>query len=232
MDYGCGGNDGVLLGRSGEYIRTAHWSASPHHSTLSHSHQHNHPQQASMSFNDSSSCMDNVLGMIHGESSTIPPSHYKASAHTPASRPQGRQTPKPPRTSGFPRQAVTPTIAFNVNGYKLRRGDRFLLYPLLAEVSGRAQSKTVRHDRFKDLYLRDFVHAGKMIWRDRYRNVELTHFQEEMMARGLVIKHLEVDPVPEVADTCLGFTAVAMAEVFSELEKHDEEVGIQIPSSL
>jgi len=57
-----------------------------------------------------------------------------------------------------------------------------------------------------------------MIWRDRYRNVESTHFQEEMMARGLAIKHLEVDPVPEVADTCLGFTAVAMAEVFSELE--------------
>jgi len=55
-----------------------------------------------------------------------------------------------------------------------------------------------------------------MIWRDRYRNVESTHFQEEMMARGLAIEHLEVDPVPEVADTCLGFTAVAMAEVFSE----------------
>jgi len=168
--------------------------------------------------------MDNVLGMLHGESSTIPPSHYKASACTPASRPKGRQTPRPPHTSGFPRQLVTPTITFNINGYKLRRGDRFLPYPLLAEVSGRAQSKTVRRDRFKDLYLQDFVHAGKMVWRDRYRNVELTHFQEEMMAQGLAIEHLEVDPVPEVADTCLGFTAVAMAEVFSELEKCNEEV--------
>jgi len=48
----------------------------------------------------------------------------------------------------------------------------------------------------------------------------------------LAIEHLEVDPVPEVADTCLGFTAVAMAKVFSELEKRDEEVGIRIPSSL
>jgi len=176
--------------------------------------------------------MDNVLGMIHGESSTIPPSHYKASARTPASCPRGRQTPKPPRTSGFPRQLATPSISFNVNGYKLRRGDRFLPYPLLAEVSGQTQSKSVRHDRFKDLYLRDFVHAGKMIWRDRYRNVESTHFQEEMMARGLAIEHLEVNPVPEVADTCLGFTVVVMAEVFSELEKCDEEVGIRIPSSL
>ena len=78
--------------------------------------------------------------------------------------------------------APSATITFNVNGYKLRRGDRFLPYPLLAKVSGQAQSKTICHDRFKDLYLRDFVHAGKMVWRDRYRNVELTHFQEEMMA--------------------------------------------------
>ena len=116
-----------------------------------------------MSFSDASH-FDNALDMIYGKSSTIPPSHGKASARTPTSRPRGRQTPKPPRTSGFPRQPVTPTIAFNVNGYKLRRGDCFLPYPLLAEVSGWAQSKTVHHDRFKDLYLRDFVHAGKMIW--------------------------------------------------------------------
>jgi len=107
-----------------------------------------HPQHTSMSFDNSSSCMDNILGVIHGESSTIPSSHYKALAHTPASRPQGCQTPKPPRTSGFPRQAVTPTIAFDINSYKLCRGDCFLPYPLLAEVSGQAQSKTVRHDRF------------------------------------------------------------------------------------
>jgi len=40
MAYGRGGNDGVLLYRSGKHIRTAHWSASPHHSPLNHFHQH------------------------------------------------------------------------------------------------------------------------------------------------------------------------------------------------
>jgi len=40
-----------------------------------------------MSFDDSSSCMDNDLGMIHGESSTIPP-HYKALARTPVEQTQ------------------------------------------------------------------------------------------------------------------------------------------------
>ena len=184
MAYGRGGNDGVLLCRSGKHIRTAHWSASPHHSPLSHSHQHYYPYYTiSMSFSDAPD-LDNVLGMIYGESSTIPPSHYKAPARTPASRPRGRQTPKPPCTSGFPRQPVTPTITFNVNGYKLCRGDRFLPYPLLAEVSGRAQSKTIRHDRFKDLYLWDFVHAGKMVWRDRFRNVESTFSKDSQMTEA------------------------------------------------
>jgi len=145
MEYCCA--------KVGEHIRTAHWLASPHHSTLSHSHQHYHPHYTiSMSFSNAS-CFDNALDMIYGESSTIPPSHGKASACTPASCPRGCQTPKPPYTSGFPRQAVTPTITFNVNGYKLCRGDCFLSYPLLAEVSRQAQSKTVHHDRFKDLYL-------------------------------------------------------------------------------
>jgi len=40
MAYGRSGNDGALLRRSGKHIRTAHWSASPHHSLLSHYHQH------------------------------------------------------------------------------------------------------------------------------------------------------------------------------------------------
>jgi len=110
MDYGRGGNDGVLLCQSGEHIRTAQWLASPHHSTLSHSHQHYHPYYTiSMSFSDAS-CFDNALDMIYGESSTIPSSHGKASAHTPASRPQGRQTPKPPRTSSsLIRQSLPPS---------------------------------------------------------------------------------------------------------------------------
>ena len=46
MAYGRGGNDGVLLRRSGKHIRTAHWLASPHHSPLSHSHQHYQPHQS------------------------------------------------------------------------------------------------------------------------------------------------------------------------------------------
>ena len=77
MDYGCSGNDGVLLRQSGEHIRTAHWSASPHHSTLSHSHQHLAQPSIIMSFDNASGSFDNVLGTVYSESSAIPPSHGK-----------------------------------------------------------------------------------------------------------------------------------------------------------
>jgi len=62
MAYGCGGNDGVLLCRSGKHIRTAHWSASPHHSPLSHSYQH---QLTTLS----SSCPSTTLLLIWTTSS-------------------------------------------------------------------------------------------------------------------------------------------------------------------
>jgi len=125
MDYGRGGNDGVLLRQSGEHIRTPHWSASPHHSTTQPLPPAPPNHHIIMSFDGS---FDNVFGAVYGESSTISPSHGKASAHTPASHPQGHQTPKPPCTTGFPCQPVTPTVKFNVNQYQLHRGDCFLPY--------------------------------------------------------------------------------------------------------
>jgi len=166
MVYGCGGNDGVLLCRSGKHIRTAHWLASPHHSPLSHYHQHQ-PTTPILT------CPSTTLLLVWIMSlacfmGNLPPSPLLTTRLRPA----------------------LPLLVLRV----VRLPDLLGLPAFLANQS--------------------------------------THFQEETMARGLAIKHLEVDPVPEVADTCLGFTAVAMAEVFSELEKHDEEVGIWIPSSL
>jgi len=128
MAYGHGGNDGVLLCRSGKHIRTAHWSASPHHSPLSHSHQHYHPHHTiSMSFSNASD-VDNVLGMIYGESSTIPPSHSKKVApRTPSSCPRGRI--QPPRSAGFPRSPLKDkdeSLPFNHQKYPHKRGNIFV----------------------------------------------------------------------------------------------------------
>ena len=102
-----------------------------------------------MSFSDASD-FDNVLGMIYGESSTIPPSHSKKVApRTPSSRPHGRI--QPPCSAGFPRSPLKDkdeSLAFNHQKYPHKRGNIFQPYASLTDVQSRAQKKG---ERFKDL---------------------------------------------------------------------------------
>jgi len=224
MVYGHGGNDGVLLRQSGKHIRTAYWLASPHHSPLSHSHQHYHPHHTiSMSFSDASD-IDNVLGMIYGESSTIPPSHgKKVVPRTSSSRPRGRI--QPPRSAGFPRSPLKDkdeSLPFNHQKYPHKRGNIFQPYASLTDIQSHAQKKG---ERFKDLYIRDLVIAGRMKWRGKFHNVETSHFQEEWVARGLELDHDVEEQMIPIVDTCLGYTAVLGAELFNEQERMEEEVS-------
>ena len=94
-----------------------------------------------MSFSDAS---DNVLGMIYGESSTIPPSHgKKVASRTSSSRPRGRI--QPPRSAGFPRSPLKDkdeSLPFNHHPHK--RGNIFQPYASLTDVQSRAQKKGER----------------------------------------------------------------------------------------
>jgi len=170
-----------------------------------------------MSFDDSFSCMDNVLGAIYGESSTIPPSHSKKVApRTPSSRPRGHI--QPPRSAGFPRSPLKDkdeSLSFNHQKYPHKRGNIFQPYASLTNVQSHAQKKG---ERFKDLYIRDLVIAGRMKWRGKFHNVETSHFQEEWVARGLELDHDVKEQMIPIVDTCLGYTAVLGAELFNEQE--------------
>jgi len=54
---------------------------------------------------------------------------------------------------------------------------------------------------------------------------ETTHFQEEWVSRGLSLEHDKEDQMIPTVDTCLGYTAVLGAKLFSELEWMEEEVS-------
>jgi len=177
-----------------------------------------------MSFDDSSSMIDQYLGAIYGESSTIPPSHSKKVApRTPSSRPRGRI--QPPHSAGFPRSPLKDkdeSLPFNHQKYPHKRGNIFQPYASLTDVQSRAQKKG---ERFKDLYIRDLVIAGRMKWRGKFHNVETSHFQEEWVARGLELDHDKEEQMVPIVDTCLGYTAVLGAELFNEQERMEEEVS-------
>jgi len=177
-----------------------------------------------MSFNNSSECIDNVLSAIYGESSTIPPSHGKKSTpRIPASCPHGCI--QPPRTASYPCSPLKDrdeSIPFNHQKYPHKRGNIFQPYASLTDIQSRTQKKG---ERFKDLYIRDLVIAGRMKWRGKFHNVETSHFQEEWVARGLLLDHDKEEQMVPIVDTCLGYTAVLGAELFNEQERMEEEVS-------
>jgi len=207
-----------------EHIRTAHWLASPHHSTLSHSHQHLAQPTIIMSFDNASGSIDNILSAIYSESSTIPPSHSKkVIPRVPPSHPRGRI--QPPHTAGFPHSPLKnkdESLPFNHQKYPHRRGNIFQPYTSLTDIQPRAQKKG---ECFKYLYIRDLVIAGRMKWRGKFHNVETSHFQEEWVARGLELDHDKEEQMVPIMDTCLGYTAVLGAELFNEQERMEEEVS-------
>jgi len=177
-----------------------------------------------MSFNNSSSMINQYLGAIYGESSTIPPSHSKKAApRIPSSRPHGRI--QPPRSAGFPRSPLKDkdeSLPFNHQKYPHKRGNIFQPYASLTNIQSCAQKKG---ERFKDLYIRDLVIAGRMKWRGKFHNVETSHFQEEWVARGLELDHDKEEQMIPIVDTCLGYTTVLGAELFNEQERMEEEVS-------
>ena len=59
--------------------------------------------------------------------------------------------------------------------------------------------------------------ASKLKWKGKFHNVETTHFQKVWIDRGLLLGHDKEEMVLMV-DTCLGYTAVFGAKLFSEQE--------------
>jgi len=177
-----------------------------------------------MSFDDSSLMIDQYLGAIYGESSTIPPSHSKKVApRIPSSRPRGCI--QPPRSTSFPRSPLKDkdeSLPFNHQKYPHKRGNIFQPYTSLTNIQSCAQKKG---ERFKDLYIRDLVIAGRMKWRGKFHNMETSHFQEEWVARGLELDHNVEEQIIPIVDTCLGYTTVLGAELFNEQERMEEEVS-------
>jgi len=193
-------------------------SSSFHHPTTPTSTT-NH-QTKSMSFNASSS---DCLGAICGKYSLLPTSNSIPSGHVPASRPCGHI--QPPRTTSTPHSPLKDrdeSLPFNHQKYPHKRGNIFSLYTTITDIQSCTQKKG---ECFKDLYIRDLVITGRMKWRGKFHNVETTNFQAEWVSRGLSLEHDGEDQMIPTVDTCLGYTAVLGAKLFSELEQVEEEVS-------
>jgi len=103
--------------------------------------------------------------------------------------------------------------------------DAFQPYPSRDTVYSHAQSKYSHQERFSDLYLQDLVQAGKMVWEEKVKKMEMMLFQEEFVRRGLRLVHDAPDQINPADDTYIGYVAVLGAEIFTKMEGMVEEVS-------
>ena len=131
---------------------------------------------------------------------------------------------QPPHSAGFPHTPLKDkeeSIPFNHQKYPHKRGNIFQPYTSITNIQSCTQKKG---EHFKDLCIRDLVIARKLKWKGKFHNVEMTHFQEEWVSRGLSLDHNKEEGMVPIVDTCLVYTAVLGAELFNEQEPMEEEV--------
>jgi len=76
-----------------------------------------------------------------------------------------------------------------------------------------------------DLYLQDMVQAGKMMWEEKVKKMEMSIFQEEFVRRDLRLVHDALDQINPAVNTCIGYAVVLGAKMFTEMEGMVEEVS-------
>ena len=69
------------------------------------------------------------------------------------------------------------------------------------------------------------VQAGKVMWEEKVKRMEMSIFQEEFVRRGLRLVHNAPDQINPAVDTCIGYATVLGAEMFMEMEGMVEEVS-------
>jgi len=80
-------------------------------------------------------------------------------------------------------------------------------------------------EHFSDLYLQDMVQAGKMMWEEKVKKMEMSIFQEEFVQRGLRLVHDVPDQINPAVNTYIGYVVVLGAKMFTEMEGMVKEVS-------
>jgi len=81
-----------------------------------------------------------------------------------------------------------------------------------------------RLEKFQDLFAQDMIWAAQTIWRKRLPSIEMTVFQEPLMARGLKEFPDEEDQMPMECSVLMGYLAVLATECLEAIDEVSESV--------
>jgi len=114
---------------------------------------------------------------------------------------------------------------FNPMGYTVARDNRYAPYPTAQNVYTRSNTTTPTSE-FWDLFIQDFVRAGKRVARRSLNNIEMCRYQRALLARGAQERYARCEQIDLKVNTCLGYMSAVGTEAFREISNTNEVVGI------
>ena len=110
------------------------------------------------------------------------------------------------------------SMTFNKEGHQAIRGERYAPYPSNIQVSERASVGGIHGEGFEDLYLQDFVLAGRARADWIVEDTQLGTYQRALIERGLRSGSDEDEDVPLNVGVSMTYAATVGLELFKEVE--------------
>jgi len=97
-------------------------------------------------------------------------------------------------------------------------------YPTESTIRDRARKPNHRLERYQAVFFMDHIWGAAETWRERLPAVEMSVFQEELIARGLKEHADEADAMPASVQFLIMYTAILAGECLEEIDKVNESV--------
>jgi len=91
-------------------------------------------------------------------------------------------------------------------------------------IRDRARKPNHRLERCRDVFFMDHIWGAAETWRERLPAIEMSVFQEELIARGLKEHADEADAIPASVQFPLMYTAVLAGECLEEINEVNKSV--------
>ena len=104
------------------------------------------------------------------------------------------------------------------------RSNRMDPYPTESTIRDRARKPNHCLERYREVFFMDHIWGAAETWRERLPAVEMSVFQEELIARGLKEHADKVEAMPASVQFPIMYSAVLAGECLEEIDKVNESV--------
>jgi len=97
-------------------------------------------------------------------------------------------------------------------------------YPTESTIRDCAWKAQHRLEQYRDVFFMDHIWGAAKMWRECLPNIEMSVFQEELIARGLKEHADEEDTMPASVQFPIMYVVVLAGECLEEINKVNESV--------